>query len=266
MITTNNFHLASGLTHALVGANGTGKTTLLRQIAGQLPADNLRVFGEEPFDNQRVMDRTILMGIDNPLPDAWSAGGIVKLGAARWETWNQQRAEKLLEAFAVPNKRYSSLSRGQKSALGIVLAVASGCELMLLDEPYLGLDPDKREIFYQVLADERGRTIVIATHHLDELSTSIDTVSALDVNLYGAVEEIVEGVVELIGTPEHVAAVTQKLGVEPLMRDSSVLGERVVIDARTKVDAVYAAARGVVKVNPVSLQRAVSALQLRNKR
>ena len=58
-----SFELADGLTHGLIGANGVGKTTLLRALAGQLPAEGITVDGHEPFDNPAVLDKTVLMGI-----------------------------------------------------------------------------------------------------------------------------------------------------------------------------------------------------------
>ena len=135
-----SFTLNDGLVHGLVGPNGIGKTTLLRMIAGQHDSTGLEVYGEQPFDNSQVMDRTILMGIDNPLPEGWNMKKLFQLGKSRWKTWNDQRADELIERFGLPMTNYSGLSRGQKSAAGIIMAVSSGCELMLLDEPYLGLD------------------------------------------------------------------------------------------------------------------------------
>ena len=140
MITTREFTFADGLTHGLVGPNGIGKTTLLRKIAGQIQSDGITVFGENPFDNQSVLNRVILMGIDNPLPDSWGIGKLGVIGKARWPRWDEERFNELLVRFDVPAKAYSALSRGQKSAVGFIFAVASGCEVMLLDEPYLGLD------------------------------------------------------------------------------------------------------------------------------
>src|SRR5699024_11217800 len=81
--------------HGVVGPNGSGKTTLLRQIAGQHQSGRLQVFGQRPFDNRAVTDRTILMGIDNPLVDGWNISKLMRLGSARWSTWNTARAEEL---------------------------------------------------------------------------------------------------------------------------------------------------------------------------
>src|SRR5699024_2307157 len=80
----------------------------------------------------------------------------------------------------------------------------SGCELMLLDEPYLGLDVEKRQVFYDVLREEHGRTIVISTHHLNELSGHLDTVLMLNGMKHGAVAELIDGILEVTGHPENI--------------------------------------------------------------
>ena len=67
MIKTPDFTFSDGLTHGLVGPNGIGKTTLLRKIAGQLGGSGITVDGEKPFDNEKVLNHIVLMGIDNPL-------------------------------------------------------------------------------------------------------------------------------------------------------------------------------------------------------
>ncbi|APT93811.1 ABC transporter [Corynebacterium phocae] len=257
-----NFRLEPGLTHGLVGKNGIGKTTLLRMIAGQLDSSGLSVFGQDPFDNRAVMDRTILMGIDAPLVDSWSMKQLLTIGRTRWATWDEARAEELIARFNLPNKKYSALSRGQKSALGITLAFASGCELVLLDEPYLGLDISSREEFYRVLREEQGRrTIVISTHHLDELAGHLDTVLLLGEHpLSGRVDDLLDAVIEVKGPAEKMA---QLKGVAILSRESTPLGERILADARPdRATAIFAQAAELgLTASEVSLERAILALE-----
>ena len=262
IVTSKSYALDQGLTHGVVGPNGIGKTTLLRKIAGQQPSKGLQVFGQKPFDNRAVMDRTILMGIDNPFVDGWNIAKLMRLGKARWATWNAERAYELQDRFELPSKNYSALSRGQKSAMGIIMAVASGCELMLLDEPYLGLDVEKRQVFYDVLREEYGRTIVISTHHLNELSGHLDTVLMLNGMKHGAVEELIDGILEITGRSENVDRLLNRLQVKPLSRESTALGERVIVDAISLgPDHVFDAAGDVdVRVQEVNLERAVLAL------
>ncbi|MFR9877233.1 AAA family ATPase [Corynebacterium striatum] len=259
-----SFVLEDNLTHGLVGPNGVGKTTLLRMIAGQLKSEGLKVFGESPFDNQKIMDRIILMGIDNPLFDGWNVDKLFRIGKARWKTWNQERAEELAAQFALPKKNYSGLSRGQKSAMGFIFAVASGCELMLLDEPYLGLDVDKRQRFFEVLREEQGkRTIVVSTHHLDEIEGYLDTVLLLgEAPLSGPIESLVDCIVAVTGPAEQVDRALGRLQLPVLARHSSVHAERVLIDARPNfAECVFdQAAEFGLRAQEVTLEEAVLAL------
>ena len=262
IVTSPDFALQPGLTHGVVGPNGSGKTTLLRQIAGQHQSGRLQVFGQRPFDNRAVTDRTILMGIDNPLVDGWNISKLMRLGSARWSTWNTARAEELQQRFELPSKNYSALSRGQKSAMGIIMAVASGCELMLLDEPYLGLDVEKRQVFYDVLREEHGRTIVISTHHLNELSGHLDTVLMLNGMKHGAVAELIDGILEVTGHPENIDRLLNRLQITPLSRESTALGDRVIVDAiALGADNVFDTASALdLRASEVNLERAVLAL------
>lgn len=246
-----DFSLEPGLIHGLIGPNGAGKTTLLRVLAGQLQHDGeVRVFGTDPFDNPGVMDRTVLAGIDAPLPDAWSLKKLLAVGAARYIGWDGDRAQELAERFELPGRKaYSALSRGQKSAAALVLAVASGCGLLLLDEPYLGLDVEKREEFYRLLREETvrsNRTIVLSTHHLHESEKLLDTVLYLEegrVHLNGAIQEMSEQILEVFGSAEEVDRLLSRLGPVPeLQREEIPVGRRSVIDLRQQpvlADAAY---------------------------
>lgn len=216
------------------------------------------------------MDRLVLAGIDAPLPDRWSVSKLLDVAAARWSTWNPARAAELVSRFDLsPDTRYSELSRGQKSAASIVLAVASGCELLLLDEPYLGLDVAKREQFYRTLREEAGRTIVLSTHHLHEAEKLLDTVLYIDdgrVILHGAVDEVSARFVQLSGASDDVDRVLSRLGsLRELRRTDLSLGRRSVVDlgdGAADIDAVaHAAAQvGPVKVTELTLENAVLAM------
>lgn len=262
VVESKDFSLGEGLTHGIVGPNGIGKTTLLRKIAGQQQSTGIEAFGQEPFDNRAVMDRTILMGIDSPLVDGWNIKKLMRLGKARWDTWNAERADELQDRFELPSKNYSGLSRGQKSAMGIIMAVASGCELMLLDEPYLGLDVEKRQVFYDVLREEHGRTILVSTHHLNELSGHLDTVLILNGMKHGYVEELIDGILELTGKAENIDRLLNRLQVKTLSRESTAMGDRVIVDAISLgPDNVFDAARMVdVRANEINLEKAVLAI------
>ncbi|OJH88623.1 ABC transporter ATP-binding protein [Corynebacterium diphtheriae] len=202
-----SFDLTSPAIHGLIGANGVGKTTLLRALAGQSRCEGVvEIDGQPTFDNPKVMDRCVLMGIDVPLPSTWRATKLLSFAQHRYPRWDEARCAQLIDAFQVPvDKPYQSLSRGQKSALGIIIAFSATCDITLLDEPYLGLDVANRDLFYRELRAEQARCprlIILSTHHINEASHVFDSVMVLKkdgVALQGDVESITGRVVELVG-------------------------------------------------------------------
>ncbi len=179
VLTGVDLELGAGI-HGLLGRNGVGKSTLLSIIGGQMKptAGTVEVFGEVPFDNARVMDRTCLTGVDTAYPGAWSAANVLKGALLRYPTWDQAFADELTSDFNLDlATTYSNLSRGQRAMLAIIIGLASRTELLLLDEPYVGLDTHNTSVFYRHLLAQAdtGRTIVMATHHIEDAAKVLDT-------------------------------------------------------------------------------------------
>jgi ABC-2 type transport system ATP-binding protein len=106
--------------------------------------------------------------------------------AASWcyPEWSAEVAQRLLADFSLPPERpVKKLSRGMRSALGIVIGLAARAEVTLFDEPYAGLDAPARQLFYDwLLADyaEHPRTILLSTHLIDEAAGLFERVVVLD--------------------------------------------------------------------------------------
>jgi ABC-2 type transport system ATP-binding protein len=106
--------------------------------------------------------------------------------SARWffRNWDQEFAERLIADFRVPlDRRMKKLSRGQLSAVGVIVGLASRAPLTFFDEPYLGLDAVARQLFYdRLLTDyaEHPRTVVLSTHLIDEVSNLLEHVLVID--------------------------------------------------------------------------------------
>ncbi|GAA1582161.1 ABC transporter ATP-binding protein [Kribbella hippodromi] len=187
-----DLRLAPGKIHGLLGRNGSGKSTLAAALAGFRQPDEGRVLieggdlgpAQEPYENAIVTSRVCLIrdSGDNP------AGALVKqavqLAAALRPYWDADLAGELLDRFELPMKqKIQKLSRGKKSALGVVLGLASRAPLTIFDESYLGMDVPSRNLFYDaLLADyaEVPRTIVLSTHLVSEVSAMLEEVVILD--------------------------------------------------------------------------------------
>ncbi len=169
----------------LLGRNGAGKSTLLRILAGQAFATSGRVsvFGATPAENDAVLRRMILIREDQTYPDL-RVRQLVKAASLFYPNWDDGLATMLLEAYELPLARPAKkLSRGMRTALGIVIGLAAHADVTLFDEPYAGLDASARQLFYgQLLADytARPRCIVLSTHLIDEAAELLDRILVID--------------------------------------------------------------------------------------
>ena len=189
-------HLAPGRIYGLLGANGTGKTTLLAFIAGHTFRDGgeILIDGQDPREHAPTLARLCFVHEDQAYNDAFSVADILAVMPAFYADWDAATAIRLVRRFRIPQRtRSRKLSRGQRSALAIVLALASGAAYTFLDEPYLGLDATARGIFYDELlaayaaSHEQAsagttapRTFVMSTHLIDEAAELIEEVLVLD--------------------------------------------------------------------------------------
>lgn len=171
--------------YGLFGRNGAGKTTLMSVASAGLEPSSGRVlaFGTSPFENPSATGRICFVRDNQVYPEA-STGAVV-LEAASWffAGWDHQLAQDLVRRFRLPlHVRAKKLSRGQRSALAIVIGLSSRAPLTFLDEPYLGMDAPARELMYQcLLADlaAHPRTVIISSHLVDEVSHLVDRVLLL---------------------------------------------------------------------------------------
>src|SRR2546423_985126 len=178
--------LAENAIHGLLGRNGAGKTTLMRILTGQEfeSAGTVAVFGEHPYENAGVLSRVCFVRESQRYPERFRVRHALRAAELLYPNWDKGFADTLTAGFALPPDRLiGKLSRGQLSALGVIIGLASRAPLTLFDEPYLGLDAVARQLFYdRLLADyaEHPRTIVLSTHLIDEVSDLIEHVVLLD--------------------------------------------------------------------------------------
>lgn len=178
--------LAPGEVTVLLGRNGAGKSTLMRLALGVLKANGgtLRVCGACPIRAPRAVRRAV--GFVPDVPDAYdwmTLDDFLRFLRPQYPTWDDDHARAVAAALQVPRKtRFKELSRGQGMKAMLVAALAPRPQLLLLDEPFAGLDPMTREeVLRGVIAElrEGGRTVLCSTHDLDVAARIADRVAVL---------------------------------------------------------------------------------------
>jgi len=178
-----NLSITSGTCFGLLGPNGAGKTTTLEMIEGILPPDG----GELYFHGKLVgIDFRENIGIqfqETSLPDKLYVGEVLKLFSAfyrRHADLNELR--KLCDLDEIWNRDASKLSGGQRQRLLLALALVNDPEIIFLDEPTTGLDPQARRRFWDLakMIKKRGKTIVLTTHYMEEAYELCDEIAIMD--------------------------------------------------------------------------------------
>lgn len=197
-----SFEVQEGIVYGLVGANGAGKTTIMKHILGLLRArqGSVRVFGKDPArDYVDVLQRIGHLSENRELPEWMRIDELMWYTKAHYPNWKSEYCDELLQTFALdPTKRVRDLSKGMRAQVGLIAAVSHHPELLLLDEPSTGLDAVvRRDILNAVIravADD-GRTAVFSSHLLDEVERMSDHVLMVEAGrivLQGTVDEIRE--------------------------------------------------------------------------
>ena len=165
---------------ALLGPNGGGKTTLLRQIYGEIRSDK----GEVYIDGMRPFKALHLMGVvpqdSRPMFGLKSKEHVFMMGLLKGMKRDEvrRRASELLDKFQVEDKLVDDLSGGNKRKVLIASALMGDPKYLLLDEPTTGLDPRARREVWDMLKSIKsvGKGILLTTHYLEEAEKLADRV------------------------------------------------------------------------------------------
>ena len=196
---------ARGEILALLGPNGAGKTTLIRTICGRLELDagRVRVGGLDPRESVHARRRLGLVPQEIALyPELTARENLEILGrlAGVERAALAARVDEALAWTALTDRageRVDRLSGGMKRRLNLAAGTLHGPDLLLLDEPTVGVDPGAREVIHEALEAlrERGLAILLTTHDLDqaaELADRIVILSAGRTRAEGSLEELLE--------------------------------------------------------------------------
>ena len=182
-----NLNIEAGYVVAVVGSNGGGKSTLIRMLMNLVQPDSgeLKLFGGIYPDDEVAIKRRVAYVPERPIGhDEMGANSLGEFVSRFYPTWNGRLYEDLLKRSEIdPDKGFGELSKGIQRRLAFALALATGPELLLLDEPTAGVDPfGRREMLEDIsrfINDEDGRTVVFATHVMEEVRRIADYVAFL---------------------------------------------------------------------------------------
>ncbi|PWR75173.1 ABC transporter ATP-binding protein [Methanospirillum stamsii] len=226
-----HFSVPKGELFGFLGPNGAGKTTTMKMVQCVSPRTDgtLRVFGMDPDTSGREIRKRIgVVPQETNLDPDLSVFDNLSMYARFFDISSQDadfRAQELLEFFELETKRdtiIEKLSGGMKRRLLLARALINRPELLILDEPTIGLDPQARHHIWEKLIKLRadGHTIVLTTHYLDEAARLCDRLVIMDVGsilVEGSPDFLVShyigmDIVETENTPE-VALFLEKAGI-----------------------------------------------------
>ena len=225
-----SFSVNEGEVFALVGPNGAGKTTLIEILEGLRKRDEgtVKVLGLDPWGNGYVLHRRIgVIPQDFTFFDKANPREAVKYYADLFGV--SVDADEILREVVLEDSAgvlFENLSGGQKQKMGLALSLVNSAELLFLDEPTTGLDPNARRAIWDVIRGLRskGKTVILTTHYLDEAEQLSDRVAIMNhgrIVAMGTSDEIIEAHgsgerLEIHGTEELAAYVkaNTKLKIE----------------------------------------------------
>ena len=199
----------------LIGPNGAGKTTALNAILGLIAYQGeLKVQGRDPWrERDRLMRDVCFIADVAVLPRWMRVWQALDYVAGVHPRFDRGRAEAFLAHTTItPARKVRELSKGMVTQLHLALVMAIDAPLLVLDEPTIGLDPLYRKQFYDTLLSDyldRKRTIVLATHQVEEVQHVLTRVLFMDrgrILFDRGMDEVESSYAEVAVRPDRVAA------------------------------------------------------------
>jgi ABC-2 type transport system ATP-binding protein len=182
-----SLQVPEGSVYAFLGPNGAGKTTTIKMLLNIIrpTAGSASVLGVESTRlGPPELAQIGYVSENQQLPEWMTVDQLLAYCRPLYPTWDEAFCRKLLVDFALPvDKKLRSLSRGMKIKAALVSSLAYRPRLLVLDEPFSGLDPLVRDEFIRgilELAEQDGWTIFISSHDIDEVERLADWVGVMD--------------------------------------------------------------------------------------
>jgi ABC-2 type transport system ATP-binding protein len=168
-----------GAVYGFLGRNGAGKTTTLKILLGlaRPTAGTARVLGLDiARERMAILRRVAFVGENKVLYDHLTPAEMVRFTRSFYPSWSDAAAQKCAQRLEIPmQQRFGKLSKGNRAKVWLLLALAQGAELLILDEPTAGLDPFMNDALLKLLAE-----VFFSSHHLAEVEQICDWVGIVD--------------------------------------------------------------------------------------
>ena len=179
-----SLNFSQGRIIGLLGKNGAGKSTLMRCLLDFLKyKGEIKIFGE--VYNPRALHQRIAFIPDvGCLDDRLTVAQTIQYVSEINDNWIDETAKRLLAKSDLPlNKKVKALSKGMKTKLYLLLTISLDADILLLDEPTLGLDIVFRKEFFNTILSEfynEEKTIIISTHQVEEVEHILQDIVFID--------------------------------------------------------------------------------------
>ncbi|BAQ30777.1 ATP-binding cassette domain-containing protein [Bifidobacterium scardovii] len=230
--------------YGLVGRNGAGKSTLMGIIANRLlpSGGTVALDGANVRENESAQGRIYLVDETVPFMMGVRVSTIFRREGRYYGGFDWGFSSRMLAEFGIlPGVMYGALSLGQRMIVRLVAALCVPVDVLLLDEPVIGLDAANRQLFYRFLLEsynDRPRTIVVSTHIIDEIAHVVERVAILDrgriVDEFTA-ESVGSRATALVGDAERVMRFVEECGLRVISRED--MGRLATVTVRGGIDA-----------------------------
>ncbi|RST72236.1 ABC transporter ATP-binding protein [Siminovitchia acidinfaciens] len=177
------FHFKPGKIYGLLGPNGSGKSTTLKLITGLVYPNSGTVSVLKETVTRRISKNVAYLTELDMFYDSFTSGKMIDFYDTQFPDFDREKAFKLLQEMELsPDKKIKQLSKGNRGRLKLVLTLARDVPVVLLDEPFSGLDPMVRDSIVRSLLTNinfEKQTVIIATHEIDEIEPIMDEVIAI---------------------------------------------------------------------------------------
>ena len=204
--------------YGLLGRNGAGKTTLLNVINNRifLEGGTISIDHKSLSEDKNVISKIYFMTEQNLYPQSMKIKELLDWTKEFYPNFDREYALELCKKFELNiNKKIKELSTGYASICKLINTMASGAEILIFDEPVLGLDANHRELFYKELMEsyiKKPKTIILSTHIIEEVAQLLERVVIIkDGKLIKdeSVEELLTGCYCVSGLNKNIDAYIQ---------------------------------------------------------